>query len=310
MNFIYGQLSNKNMQYVVAVEKHRSISAAAESLYISQPALSRFINNLEKRLGVKLFNRNSKQFVPTYEGECYIAQAKRIILLEKQLEDELASIATNRRGRLRLALPMFRSSYIIPYILPEFYRLYPNVEVMLSEVSSRVLEKLLIEGEVDFAFMNTEVKQPDIVSTVVRKDKILLAVAGSHRLFEFGAHDHSGGYPSIDIAEFKDERFILQSSEQRTRQVADRIFEAAKITPKILLETRSIEATLKLVCEGLGVCLVSETYARNTLLTKPLAFYFIDSPLAVTDILLAHMRNIYQPGYFSDFVRISKERLR
>ena len=67
------QINNKNMEYVAAVAQYDSITAAAESLYISQPALSRFISNLEKRIGVTLFQRVGNRFLLTYEGEPIVA---------------------------------------------------------------------------------------------------------------------------------------------------------------------------------------------------------------------------------------------
>lgn len=77
------QISNKNMEYVAAVAQYDSITAAAESLYISQPALSRFISNLEKRIGVTLFQRVGNRFLLTYEGERFLYHAKRIMEIEQ-----------------------------------------------------------------------------------------------------------------------------------------------------------------------------------------------------------------------------------
>ena len=307
MKSIFGQLGNKNMQYIVALEKHKSVSVAAESLYISQPALSRYIHNLEARLGHKLFNRFGNQYIPTYEGERYIYHAKRIMELETQLENEFSSIDSDQRGRIRLALPALRSSYILPYILPGFYKLYPNVEVTLNELPSSRLEKVLLDGEVDYAFFNISVKHPDIVSTVVRYDRILLAVPHSHKMFGQGEQNTGDNYPNVDIAQFSGDTFIMQNWDQRTRQAADAIFGEARITPKILLVTRSIETSLKLVSNGLGLCFVPETYAKQIILPHPISFFSFSSPHATITLSLGHKRNTYQPGYFICFQRLSIE---
>ena len=112
------QINNKNMEYVAAVAQYDSITAAAESLYISQPALSRFISNLEKRIGVTLFQRVGNRFLLTYEGERFLYHAKRIMEIEQELQNELSDINKQKQGRLRLALPVLRSPNILPRILP------------------------------------------------------------------------------------------------------------------------------------------------------------------------------------------------
>ena len=81
------QINNKNMEYVAAVAQYDSITAAAESLYISQPALSRFISNLEKRIGVTLFQRVGNRFLLTYERERFLYHAKRIMEIEQELQN-------------------------------------------------------------------------------------------------------------------------------------------------------------------------------------------------------------------------------
>lgn len=310
MNSLFQQISNKNMQYIVALDTHKTISAAAKSLYISQPALSRFLQNLEKDLGFQLFIRANKKLIPTYEGERYLFHAKRILQMESQMEEELQSMLSDSIGRLRIALPSLRSAMILPSILPAFYKCYPNVEIILQEVSSRMIEKLLIDGEVDYAFLNQKSTCPDMVSHVISNDRILLAVSPSHYMYEKGKKDFFiGKYPEIDIKLLKDDLFILQPDDQRTRKAAEEIFEAANISPQILLVTKSIEASLMLVSSGLGVCFVAESYAKHIRVPHPLSFFSILGPYAEVNILLAHMNYLYQPDYSLKFLEIAKENL-
>lgn len=90
------QLNNKYMEYVVALAQHQTVSAAAEAMFISQPAMSHFIRSLENRLGVKLFNRVRNRYIPTYEGERYLFYARRIIALETQMRNEFGWPGTGR----------------------------------------------------------------------------------------------------------------------------------------------------------------------------------------------------------------------
>ncbi len=303
------QIGNRNMEYIVAIEQYQSISQAAESLFITQPALSRFLHHLEHRLGVRLFNRLGNRFIPTYEGERYLYYAKKIMALELQMQNEFADIDASNRGRLRLALPTLRSSYVLPFIVPHYRRLYPHVDIVVKEVHSQGLEKLLVEGEVDFAILNLATKHPDIVSTLIRHDEVLLALPRRHPLAAQGKTVAGRPYPQIDIRLFKEEEFILQHEDQRTRQAADRVFSEAGIKPPVLLVTRSIEAALKLVCMGTGVCFVAETYAHQIALPQPLSLFSIGSPHTLLDLSLAYMKNSHQPTYFRDFIEIVRKNL-
>ena len=91
MNYDIYNIGNKTMQYLMAIKNYKNITAAANSLYISQPALSKYLQNLESRLGIQLFNRIGYQFYLTYEGVRFLEYAQRIISLEQCLSDEITS---------------------------------------------------------------------------------------------------------------------------------------------------------------------------------------------------------------------------
>ena len=92
----------KEQEYVCALAENGTITAAAKELFISQPALSIYINNLEKSLGVRLFERVGKQFILTYAGEQYVEKAKLILQLSHELDEKLKDITGNYSGRIRI----------------------------------------------------------------------------------------------------------------------------------------------------------------------------------------------------------------
>ena len=85
----------KEQEYVCALAENGTITAAAKELFISQPALSIYINNLEKSLGVRLFERVGKQFILTYAGEQYVEKAKLILQLSHELDEKLKEITAD-----------------------------------------------------------------------------------------------------------------------------------------------------------------------------------------------------------------------
>ena len=152
----------KDIDYLIAVAKYGNISKAAESLYISQPALSKYITGLEKRVNLPLFNRIGNRFVLTYAGERYLARAKEIATCRDSLERELQDIAGCNDGELKIAVPVIRGSHILPSVIPEFRKLYPHIRLTLNESDSQPLEKLLLDGNVDLAIIHLPIKNPAI----------------------------------------------------------------------------------------------------------------------------------------------------
>lgn len=96
----------KEQEYVCALAENGTITAAAKELFISQPALSIYINNLEKSLGVRLFERVGKQFILTYAGEQYVEKAKLILQLSHELDEKLKDITGNYSGRIRIGVQL------------------------------------------------------------------------------------------------------------------------------------------------------------------------------------------------------------
>ncbi len=108
----------KEQEYVCALAENGTITAAAKELFISQPALSIYINNLEKSLGVRLFERVGKQFILTYAGEQYVEKAKLILQLSHELDEKLKDITGNYSGRIRIGVQLRRATDFCPLLLP------------------------------------------------------------------------------------------------------------------------------------------------------------------------------------------------
>ena len=126
-------LNTRILEYVVAIAEEKSISAAAEKLYVSQPSLSQSLIGLENSLGVKLFNRSTIPLRPTPAGETFVDAAIRILSIQRELENRLGDMAKTGYGTIVVGISSFRNSVVTPLVLPVFNRAYPNVHVRLIE---------------------------------------------------------------------------------------------------------------------------------------------------------------------------------
>lgn len=297
----------KDMAYVIAVAKYRNITKAADSLYITQPTLSKFLQNLEAGLGQKLFKKLGNKFTLTYAGQRYVAKATDIINLKKELDQEMNDIIQSDYGALKVAFPVMRGTYMLPCTLPIFHSLYPNVHIDILEENSGILEAMLLNGETDLAFFNLPIKSPDIDCQIIGREEILLIMPEGHPLARLGQHREGLPYPWFDLTLAAKEPFILQLPGQRTRQTVNKIFKHFKIQPSIKLETRNISAGVELVSKNYGLAFVCETHLKHIQLKKPICRFCVGDPCTTVDFVAAYRRGSYLPYHAQEYIKIVKD---
>lgn len=296
----------KDFSYVLAIAKYQNITKAADSLYITQPTLTKFLQNLEKDLGQKLFRKLGHRFVLTYAGERYVAKAVEIMNLKKELDQELDDIIKNNHGSLKIAFPTMRGTYMLPCTLPLFNERYPNVTIDILEASSSLLEDMILTGEADLAFFNLPVKSSDIDYDIISHEELLLVMADSHPLAGMGCPKEGCKYPWMDLKLLIDEPFIMQIPGQRTRQTVDHLFKEYNFTPKIKLQTSNIPAEVMLAAKGYGCCFVTETHLKHIHSLENIARFSVGNPCTTVDFVAAFRRGSYLPYHAREYISIVK----
>lgn len=296
----------KQYDYVLTIAEEKSFSKAAKRLFISQPSLSQYINRLEQHLGVSLFDRSTSPLCLTYEGQLFIDTALKIKHLNEELKKKYDDISELKSGRLNIGLTPSKANNPLPQILPVFKRNYPNIELIITEASSSELEDLLIKGVVDVCMMNLPISNKNIEYEPIFNEKILLA-APSDFICEADKKRDVEKYPQIDIKLLEKEQFILLKPNQRLRQIGNSIFSAEGFKPKILLETRSIETSLRLVAAGMGFCFVPESTVMFANIKNSPKYYTIGSPALIWTLVVAYPKDIYKTKAAIAFAEIAKQ---
>lgn len=297
----------KELTYIIAIAKYQNITKAADSLYITQPTLTKFLQHLEKELGQKLFKKLGNRFILTYAGERYVARAKEILLIKKELDQEMGDIVKSNAGSLKIAFPVMRGTYMLPCTLPIFYSLYPNVTLDVLEAHSSQLESMILNGETDLAFFNLPIKSPDIDYEIISHEEVVLVLAANHPLAQSGVVKEGCKYPWMDLHRLADESFILQIPGQRTRQTVNRLFRDTNFTPHIKLQTSNITASVELTSKGYGACFVTETHLKHIHLEKKLSYFSVGNPCTTVDFVAAFRRGSYIPYHAREYITIVKD---
>lgn len=248
----------KEQKYILEIAKVQGIAKAAEKLYISQPALSKFLSRTEEMYDIRLFERVGKKLIPTYAGEQYIKYAKQILELDQEFRDQIADIKTLKSGFLSIGSTPGRGKDIFPMILPEFYRQYPKFDLRVYQETAARLEELLRSGEIQVAMMTSEGEEQRFSGFHVEKvstEEICLIVSKRRNLQ--GVRKYGFRYPWVDVRQMEKDLFLMLNRGSRLRQVADRVLKTQTLSPRIM-EFSSIDTIWRLVSQDFGIAFASD----------------------------------------------------
>ena len=253
-------INRDRSKYLQAIAEHQSISKAAEALYMSQPSLSRFLKNLAKELGVKLFERTIPMH-PTQAGEKYLEYVRRFQLLEDEMMAELAKITPAATPTLSVSALTFLCTYAVPKIIPAFAREFPNVDIHIKELKANMLTSTLNSGETDVFLTN--LLQPYLRDKysyqILSQDPIMLVAAKSY-LEERGYAVNQVNSPmspyNIDLKTLEHETFIVLHPWQNMRVAAEKIFHHYGMAPTKIIEAPSLSSAVSLVSSNKGITFV------------------------------------------------------
>lgn len=245
----------KEQRYVCTLARCRSLSRAAEALFISPSALSVYISNLEKNLGVPLFERvgKEKSFVLMPIGEEYVQRAEKMLEMKAEFDDLLKREQKKEQPAIRVGIQQRRAISMVPEVLARFKERYPDVELVFRDAVVANLNQMFKENAVDFMVSNFLDELPDTVYQEIVKEPVLLVLPETHPAIQYAYSVDGDAFPHLDLSYLDWETFIVPLPDQSMRRTADRIFRENHIHPKRLIEIGHFEIIMSMVNQGMGV---------------------------------------------------------
>jgi len=160
--------------------KHGSLSAAAEALYITQPAVTKGIQRLQEHYEIKLFNRFGKKMVLTDAGEVLYGIAESIFEMENQAEESLRDFQQRKRGFIRILSSESFGAYYLPFILDRFSRVNPKVRVSMEILPTELIVEKTATLANDIGFISYPVPHKKLVAREVLEDSYQIIVPPGH----------------------------------------------------------------------------------------------------------------------------------
>lgn len=245
------------LEIFLSVAEEKSFSRAAEKMLRTQPALSIAIKRLEEELGETLFDRSSKSGTLTEAGHILLSYAQRMINLRDEARDSIAELRGMYRGRLTIGANESTSLYLLPELLLDYRKLYPNIKIeVFRNVSERIPTEVL-ERNLDFGFLSYDPKNPQLQSIELNRDELVLVVPPGHRFV---------GRRQVTVKELGDEQFVAHNVKTPART---RIFElfARHDTPlNICIELATLETIKAFVELEAGIAILPRLAVRDELI--------------------------------------------
>ena len=235
----------------VEVARTRTVSRAADTLFVTQPALTARLQRLEQDLGTKLFVRTPRGMKLTEAGDAFLPHAV------KALDGRRIVNAFERggAGRLTLGAAPAVSTYVLPRILKRFSISHPRVAVSVRTGHSEEVLELVLREQVEVGLVR-ELRHPDIVSTPLYEDRVILVVEPGHRF---------AGRERILLDEISREQLVLFDRTSSYSELTNAVFRGAGVRPEAVMELDNIDAAKKMVQEGFGVALIPYTAVADEL---------------------------------------------
>ena len=293
----------KEQKYVCTLAATGSISKAADLLGITPPALSLYISNVEKELGIKLFERAKKKFIPTHIGQMYISNAKKMLDLKTVFDHELANARSTYAGNVRIGLQSVAFGYIIPYIVRDYAMMFPHIKISILEGRYSMLENNLVSGNLDLILCNVPFRSPSFTYIPLFHDPLRLAVPKSYNYNSIGV---DGNFPIVNLDNLKNETFILLQSGQSLRTLAMRLFSNALIAPEHITEVTSVSTAMRLTSVGYGISFCPQSYIYSTPVPYPITLLSLGHFSIPLEFSVLYNKTSLLPPYLDSLINICK----
>ena len=244
-------MADRRLQVFYTVAKQLSFTKAAELLYMTQPAVTFQVKQLEEHFNTRLFERSHSKITLTPAGDVAMEYAERILNLSNEMDTRVGELTGQISGTLLVGASTTIAEYMLPRLLGDFKAQYPNVHARLMVANSEAIEAKIADHTLDVGLIEAPSHHPQLMSHVCCEDELVAICAPKHAVAQ---------YTSITPVQLAELPYVSRESGSGTREVMDDYFRKNGVQPEdlhIVMELGSREAIKGAVEAGLGIAIVS-----------------------------------------------------
>jgi LysR family transcriptional regulator for metE and metH len=257
-----------HFRLIDTISKDGTLTKAANTLHLTQSALSHQLKELERELDVEIFNRRGKRLHLSEQGYRFLRSSEKILAEIKSLEEDINNYKNGKTGNLSISMQCYTAYHWLPGIIKYYKKQWPDINIqILSDATRRPLE-FLMNGDLDIGIIRTQMVNTRIRYEPIFEDTLTAVMCKDHPLAKKNI---------IEIADFQDQELILplyDPSYQDT-PIIESLIQSQHVKPKTLHRIHYTDATIEMVNAGLGITVMADwivapyLQGRN-IVTKPL----------------------------------------
>lgn len=245
------------LQVFMTAAEQRNFTRAAELLHMTQPAVSSYVQGLERTLDCKLLERTNKYVRLTQAGEVVYAHAREILGLYTRMANVLDDLKHTAHGPLSIGSSYTFGEYILPYVVAEMVKEYPSVQPIITIANSSEITGLVNSHQLDVGIVEGEgAETPGVTIQPFAEDRMVVAVASNHPL---------AVRSPVKLEELAETPWIVRETGSGTREMQEKAVKQLQIDPKTRMVFGSTQAIKEFVQAGMGVTLLSRWTLRKEL---------------------------------------------
>lgn len=246
-----------SMRVFITVAEKKNFSKAAKALSLTQPAVSFQIQTLEQYYQTMLFDRVNRHIKLTSAGELLLEYAIHMNNLQAELEKNMQQLTGHVKGELLIGASTTIGEYILPFIVGDFKKEYPDVNVTIDIMNSEQVENLVKNRSIDIGIIESDPKDKDLTTTKFLDDEMSLIVPADHPWAAKG---------KITLEELREEPFIIREPGSGSRLVVEQAMIDADFdieTLNVVMEIGNTSAIKAAVISGLGMAIISKWASKD-----------------------------------------------
>ena len=255
---------DRNVEYILEVARCGGITRAAENLFITPSALSKYVIALEDQLQVKLFHRIGKSFVPTKAGEYYIRRCMEIEQIYQEMGQEMESIACISRRILRLGVQPNLAERVLRFVLPKLRERLPGIRISMHETRGDSLISMLKDQNLDVVIAIVGEKEKSLDYQTVSLCENVMAVGYGHPLRQKARTKDGFRYPWIPLELCSSEPNVMLMPGSSYRRFADSLYASYGLTPNVAYQFEATRTGLVCVAHNGAVMLTNDHMISNS----------------------------------------------
>ena len=295
-------MADRRLQVFHTVAKHLSFTKAAEALFMTQPAVTFQIRQLEEQFDARLFDRVHGRIALTAAGAVAFQYAERILALSAELESRLREMSGQEAGPLLVGASKTIAEFLLPRVLAEFKALHPGIVPRLFVENSESVQERVAGRSLDVGFIEGDTHLPTLDFDVCCEDELQVVCVPSHPLAR---------QPAVAPGLLAEHAYISREPGSGTREVIDHYLQKAGMASdslQVVMEASSPEALKGMVATGLGFTIMSRASVAKEVRLGELAGVAL-SPALTRQLAVVYPRERMQGRIVDAFVAFAKERL-